>query len=87
MPPIHQVGQIEWPHGSQNARTDFVVVGHQSFEDLRSFAGAVADSDQSREQETVIHVHGYNITHAEAVYSAAQVAFGMDIPVPLELFS
>ncbi|MEM8801216.1 MAG: alpha/beta hydrolase [Pseudomonadota bacterium] len=87
VPPSHEVGQIEWPHGSPNAETDFVVVGRQSYPDLRSFARAVANSDQSSEQETVIHVHGYNTTHGEAVYSAAQVAFDMDIPVPLVLFS
>ena len=48
---------------------------------------AVAAADRSIEQETVIHVHGYNTTHGEAVYSAAQVSVDMDIPVPIVLFS
>lgn len=87
IPPSHAPGRIEWPRGEPNALTDFVTVGRHTYADLDSFTSAVAAADLSGQNETVLHVHGYNVTHAEAVYGAAQVAHDLDIPVPLVLFS
>lgn len=87
IPPSHEVGRIAWPRGTPDARTDFVTVGGQFYPDMQSFARAVAASDRSGENETVIHVHGYNTTHGEAVYGAAQVAHDMAVPVPMVVFS
>lgn len=87
IPPTHQVGQIEWPDGPPDAATDFVVIDSETYPDLQSFARAVALADRSGMGETVIHVHGYNTTHAEAVYGTAQVAHDMDFPVPIVVFS
>ncbi|MEM1362771.1 MAG: alpha/beta hydrolase [Pseudomonadota bacterium] len=87
IPPTHQVGQVEWPRGTPDARTDFVTVDSETYPDMASFARAIAASDRSGERESVIHVHGYNTTHGEAVYGAAQVAYDMDVPVPMVIFS
>ncbi|MEM8957252.1 MAG: alpha/beta hydrolase [Pseudomonadota bacterium] len=87
IPPTHQTGRIEWPRGTPNAQTDFVTIGGETYPDMASFASAVAASDRSGQNETVIHVHGYNTTHGEAVYGTAQVAHDMDVPVPMVVFS
>lgn len=87
IPPGHQVGQIEWAEGTPDATRHFVTTGEEAYPNIRSFAQAVASSDQSGVRETVIHVHGYNTTHAEAVYGAAQVAHDLNVPVPMVLFS
>lgn len=87
IPPNHETGQIEWPRGAPDANSDFVTIGGMQYPDMRSFARAVAEADQSGHNETVIHIHGYNTTHGEAVYGAAQVAHDLDVPVPLVVFS
>lgn len=87
IPPTHEVGKIEWPRGTPDASKDFVTIGGRTFPDMRSFARSVAASDRSGNQETVIHVHGYNTTHAEAIYGSAQVAHDIEVPVPTVVFS
>lgn len=87
VPPTHRIGQIEWPKRRPDASRDFVTVGGRTFTDIRSFARAVAAADTSGQNETLIHIHGYNTTHGEAVYGAAQVSHDMEIPVPFVLFS
>lgn len=87
IPPTHEVGQVEWPRGKPNAATDFVTTNSQTYEGVQAFARAIATADRSGENETVLHVHGYNTTHGEAVYGAAQVAYDLDVPVPMIVFS
>lgn len=87
IPPTHEVGQVEWPRGAPNASTDFVTVSVNSYRDITSFVRAVGEADRSGEGETVLHIHGYNTTHGEAVYGAAQVAHDLDVPVPMVVFS
>ena len=87
IPPTHQIGQIEWPRGEPDTRTDFVTVGQADFETPASFAQAVARSDVNRQNETLVFVHGYNTRHAEAVYQMAQIAEDFAFPMPVVLFS
>ena len=72
VPATHAPGKIEWPDGPPDASTDFVTVGQRQFETINSFSSNVARSDQSRLNETLVFVHGYNTRHAEAVYQLAQ---------------
>ncbi|MEL6203729.1 MAG: alpha/beta hydrolase [Pseudomonadota bacterium] len=87
IPPNHEVGRIEWPRGEPNGATDFVTVGGAQYPDINQFARAIAAADKSGENETVLHVHGYNTTHGEAVYGTAQVAHDLEVPVPMVVFS
>ena len=87
IPPTHVTGSIEWPRGDPSASTDFVAIGGEVFPDLQAFAHAIASSDTSGADETVLHVHGYNTTHGEAVFGTAQVAHDLDVPVPMVIFS
>lgn len=87
IPPNHEPGQIEWPRGEPDAATDFVAVDGQFYDGLDDFLQGVAAADTSQEQETVLHVHGFNTSHGEAVYGAAQVAHDLQAPVPMVVFS
>ncbi|MEL6467725.1 MAG: alpha/beta fold hydrolase [Pseudomonadota bacterium] len=87
VPATHAPGQIEWPEGPPDASTDFVTVGQRQFETINSFTSNVARSDQSRLNETLVFVHGYNTRHAEAVYQLAQFVHDFNVPVPPVLFS
>lgn len=87
IPPTHQPGQIEWPRGEPDARRHVVTIDETDYDTLAALVRAVAASDHSGYNETVIHVHGYNTTHAEAVYGTAQVGYDLDVPVPMVVFS
>ena len=87
VPATHAPGKIEWPDGPPDASTDFVTVGQRQFESMNRFASDVARSDQSRLNETLVFVHGYNTRHAEAVYQLAQFVHDFEVPVPPVLFS
>lgn len=87
IPPNHEVGRIEWPSDTPDATRHFVTVDGEAYTGLASFVRQIARSDRSGESETVLHVHGYNTTHGEAVYGAAQVAHDLDVPVPMVVFS
>lgn len=87
VPPSHTPGQIEWPDGTPDARTDFVSVSQEKFDTMREFTNDIVNSDQAGRGETLVYVHGYNTRHAEAVYQVAQFVHDLDVPVPPVLFS
>lgn len=87
IPPTHEPGQISWPKDDPDPLKDFVVVEQQTYASMRAFAQAVAASDESRENETLLFVHGYNTTHGEAVYQLAQMTHDFETPVPAVLMS
>ena len=87
LPRGHKVGQVEWPKGAPDAATDFVTLSTRNISDARSFASQIATSDGSGTPETLLFVHGYNVTHGEAVYQLAQVAHDFEIASPAVLFS
>ncbi|MEM6891516.1 MAG: alpha/beta fold hydrolase [Pseudomonadota bacterium] len=87
IPPTHEVGNIEWPEGIPNAKTDFVSVENRAIDGQSGFARQVARADLSGRNETLLFVHGYNTRHAEAVYQVAQFAHDFDVPTPAVLFS
>ncbi|MEM9181476.1 MAG: alpha/beta fold hydrolase, partial [Pseudomonadota bacterium] len=87
IPATHEPGQIEWPSGEPDARTDFVAVENQRFSDGREFVDAIIRSDDSGTEEVLLFVHGYNTRHAEAVYMIAQFANDFNVTTPSVLFS
>lgn len=87
VPPTHKVGEIEWPSGKADARTDFVALKQRDFDGIDGLAEDISRSKDTAQAETMVFVHGYNTRHAEAVYQLAQLVHDMEIPVPAVLFS
>lgn len=87
IPPNHQPGQIEWPDETPDVATDFVTLDQDAYATPRAFAQAVARSDTSSQNETLLFVHGYNTRHGEAVYQLAQIAEDFAFPIPAVVFS
>jgi esterase/lipase superfamily enzyme len=71
VPPTHQPGNIEWPDGEPDASTDFVMVGTKVYEDADHMVSNMRTKKSL--QETLVYVHGYNVTFSEAVYRFAQI--------------
>lgn len=71
VPPTHTPGNIEWPDGAPDAATDFVMTGSRVYPDAMHMIGAMRHG--SSERETLVYVHGYNVTFSDAVYRFAQI--------------
>lgn len=84
VPKGHAPGQIEWPDGAVDPRTDFAVVGVQ---DLNAGQRLVRRLNAEPGEEVTIFVHGYNTTSSEALYRYAQVSHDLNIPSPRLLFA
>ncbi|MEM7732635.1 MAG: alpha/beta fold hydrolase [Pseudomonadota bacterium] len=71
VPPTHEPGNIEWPDGVPDAATDFVMTDSQVYPNAPSMISAMRANIPSR--ETLVYVHGYNVTFSDAVYRFAQI--------------
>jgi esterase/lipase superfamily enzyme len=84
IPQGHKTGEIEWPAGGDpDPAQHFALVGAETLPDLDRFSTRVKQQAASAgEPETVLFVHGYNMTFAEGVYRHAQIAwdYGMKGP-------
>jgi esterase/lipase superfamily enzyme len=85
VPANREKGTVVWPKGQANPASDFGLIARQEFGAERDFLNAVARSKTGN--ETFIFVHGFNTTHPEAVYRAAQLEADFDTPGPGVLFS
>ncbi|MEO0371719.1 MAG: alpha/beta fold hydrolase [Pseudomonadota bacterium] len=71
IPPTHSPGNIEWPDGAPNAATDFVMTDSRVYRDAPKMISAMRAERPTR--ETLVYVHGYNVTFSDAVYRFAQI--------------
>ncbi|MEO0773012.1 MAG: alpha/beta fold hydrolase [Pseudomonadota bacterium] len=71
IPPTHQPGNIEWPDGPPDAATDFVMTDSQVYQNAPQMIAAMRAARPTR--ETLVYVHGYNVTFSDAVYRFAQI--------------
>ncbi len=85
VPPTHKPGKIEWPEGTPDAATDFVITGSEIY---AGPAGLIRDVHKATPaRETMVFVHGYNNTLSESMYRVAQIQADLDIGGPAVLFS
>ncbi|MEM9499543.1 MAG: alpha/beta fold hydrolase [Pseudomonadota bacterium] len=87
VPSTHKPGQIEWPgpYAAPDAATDFVLTGSQVLPDARALVRALPHPGPVR--ETLVFVHGYNVTLSDGLYRLAQMAHDFEMPNPPVLFS
>jgi len=87
IPPDYQTGEVRLPSTRLDTDSQFVSRSIERFASLRDM---VADIDQTHGapvQELGLFVHGYNTSHAAAVYGFAQLLHEYDAPFPAILFS
>ena len=83
IPPDHVPGEIEWPKGPTNPRTDFAVASHTRL-DEKAFIRRV---NAASENSTGVFVHGYNYNFPEALFRTAQMTADAQISDAPVLFS
>lgn len=85
VPPIHEVGKIEWPRGTPDASRHFVITDSRLLPDTTQMARRIAAERNGG--NTMIFVHGYNNTLSEAMYRFAQIKTDYGVSGPGVLFS
>ncbi|SIS99434.1 alpha/beta hydrolase [Paracoccus saliphilus] len=83
IPPGHVPGEIEWPRGETNPRTDFAVASHMRL-DKETFLRRI---NAANAEGTGVFVHGYNYNFPEALFRSAQMAADAQISGAPILFS
>ena len=88
IPPLHQVGQIEWPGLSRpDPARHFVTTGTRLFDTGAGFLRDVKAAQPERGGEVLLFVHGYNNNNAEVAYRLAQIAHDFEARVPVIAYS
>ena len=89
LPPDHKEGNIEWPKGKPDPKTDFTVTDERSLS-APAFDAAVADgasTAQGKPRRVGIFVHGFNYTYQEALFRAAQMSADSNVDGSPVVFS
>ena len=94
IPPIHKIGQIEWPNGTPDPKRHFAVASAEPFATPAAFQarlGQMAEKAKGTEKGTrrsaALFVHGYNTDFSESLYRAAQLRHDFGLKIPLTLYS
>lgn len=87
IPPTHQPGNIEWPdsYETPDASEHFVLTNIDVLPDAPTLKAALPHKQAIR--DTLVFVHGYNVTLSDGMYRLAQMAHDFQTPNPPVLFS
>lgn len=87
IPPTHRPGNIEWPGPFETPDTarHFALTGSAVLPDASTLKNNLPHKGPVR--ETIVFVHGYNVTLSDGLYRLAQMAHDFQTPNPPVLFS
>lgn len=86
IPPEYRLGRVELPTSTVNPRTQFVSREVERFGSFQQLAINI-EQTQGGPDEISLYVHGYNTSHAAAVYGFAQLLHDYELSFPAILFS
>lgn len=83
VPPVHVVGNIEWPNARPNPERFFVVAQETEFTGGQAFSASMAKVFQSlpaNGRTAIVFVHGFNNNFAEGLFTLAQLNHDFSLP-------
>ncbi|MGR3677194.1 MAG: alpha/beta hydrolase [Paracoccaceae bacterium] len=80
IPPSHTPGTLDFGYAQPDPATQFTLASDQRFSNDAAFRSALRASMPGSSAEAMIFVHGYNSTHAEAAFRAAQLTHDIGVP-------
>ncbi|MEO8531569.1 MAG: alpha/beta fold hydrolase [Deltaproteobacteria bacterium] len=86
IPPNRTPGDIPLPRAPIDATKQFLAISRSQPQDIATWRRDIA-GEKDGTQSVVLFVHGYNASHPEAVFRAAQVADDFGLTEPVALFS
>lgn len=90
VPPTHEVGVVEYPGKTANAKDAFGITHAETSQNPAAFDAVLAQRVAARapgNRRAVVFVHGYNNTFSEALYMNAQIIHDYQSPDIPVLFS
>lgn len=88
IPPVHELGQIEWPKGGRpDAAKHFVVRAGTSYDSAGAFRRAFRAERGPGRDKVFLFVHGFNVNISEALYRLAQMSHDFEADVPAVAYS
>ncbi len=82
IPPTHTPGSLNFSYADPNPKNQFVLAGVTEFSNSQGLAKQLRGAD-----DVTIFVHGYNSTHTETAFRAAQLAHDIEIPGEILIYS
>ncbi|MBE1286043.1 MAG: alpha/beta fold hydrolase [Rhodobacteraceae bacterium] len=83
VPPNRKPGGLDEAYGNPNPSTQFVLANQKTFQSPQAFETRVRDVTRATDtsgREAMIYVHGFNTTHTESAFRAAQLAHDLELP-------
>lgn len=90
IPPSHTPGELDFAYASPDPQTQFTMAARYEIPTKSAFRARLnqAMSDvPSAEREVTVFVHGYNATQAETAFRAAQLAYDINLPGEMVIYS
>ncbi len=90
VPPSHTIGNLSYRHRNPDPARDFTIAQEEpipSVADLRARFAREQRKHGWDQREVTIFVHGYNSSFSETAYRAAQMAYDVDVPASLVIYS
>ncbi|TNJ45515.1 alpha/beta hydrolase [Phaeobacter sp. B1627] len=90
IPPDHSPGELSYRHKNPDPTKNFTIADNTdiaSIEDLRRRFAREQRENGWPLREVTIFVHGFNSTHPETAYRAAQIAHDVGLPGSLVMYS
>lgn len=88
IPPVHELGQIEWP---RNAKPDparhFVTRAGRAYEAQAEFLRDIRAEQGPQGRDLLLFVHGFNTNVSESLYRLAQLSYDYDNDMPAVAYS
>ena len=90
IPPEHKPAEVNFAYANPNPRREFTLAARTLIDDQDAFLTTVRQAISAQPQgsrELVIFVHGYNATHLETAFRAAQIAYDLNVPGTQMIYS
>ena len=90
VPPSHRPGQLKFGYSKPDPYTEFTMANRTEFKSGEDFLDRIRQKLRAlppSEREVTVFVHGYNATHTETAFRAAQMANDIKLPGAVVIYS
>ena len=90
IPPDHSPGDLSYRHKNPDPTKNFTIADNADIASVEELRRRFAQEQQENGwplREVTIFVHGFNSTHPETAYRAAQIAYDVGLPGSLVMYS
>lgn len=90
IPPNRSPGELNFAYSNPKPSKEFTLAGRRDFANMQSFVDRIEEDIRSQKnpaRDVTIFVHGYNSTQTETAFRAAQLAYDIQLPGAMVIYS